>query len=151
MATDTTERVEVQTPAPRGPSLGARISRERPAGGFELWAWLFMRISGIVLLFLAVGHVIIMHTIDGGIDRVDFAFVADRWTDVFWQTWDWAMLSLALIHGINGLRVVVQDYVRPPGARFALNMFFYTLGFILFVLGTVVVFTFDPSRWLGAV
>ena len=51
----------------------------------------------------------------------------------------------------KGLRVVVQDYVRPPGARFAMNMFFYTLGFILFVLGTVVVFTFDPSRWLGAV
>ena len=45
------------------------------------------------------------------------------------------------------LRVVVQDYVRPPGARFAVNMVFYTLGFILFVLGTVVVFTFDPSRW----
>jgi succinate dehydrogenase / fumarate reductase membrane anchor subunit len=70
---------------------------------------------------------------------------------VFWLSWDWAMLSLALIHGINGLRVVVQDYVRPPGARFAVNMVFYTLGFILFVLGTVVVFTFDPSRWPGAV
>jgi hypothetical protein len=29
-------------------------------------------------------------------------------------------------------------------------MFFYTIGFILFALGTVVVFTFDPSRWPGA-
>ena len=35
--------------------------RDRPVGGFELWTWLFMRISGIVLLFLAVGHVLIMH------------------------------------------------------------------------------------------
>jgi hypothetical protein len=26
-------------------------------------------------------------------------------------------------------------------------MFFYMLGFILFVLGTVVVFTFDPTKW----
>ena len=148
MATHMEERTQIQTP--RG-VLGTRGTRERPAGGFELWAWLFMRISGVVLLFLAVGHVLIMHVLDEGIDRVNFEFVAVRWDDVFWQSWDWAMLSLALIHGINGLRVVVQDYVRPPGARFAVNMIFYTLGFILFVLGTVVVFTFDASRWPGAV
>jgi succinate dehydrogenase / fumarate reductase, membrane anchor subunit len=148
MASHTDELTEIQ--APRG-VLGTPSTRERPAGGFELWAWLFMRISGVVLLFLAVGHVLIMHVLDEGIDRVNFEFVAVRWDDVFWLSWDWAMLSLALIHGINGLRVVVQDYVRPPGARFAVNMVFYTLGFILFVLGTVVVFTFDPSRWPGAV
>jgi len=149
MAARTEERVESQAPPSRG-LLGTRGSRERPAGGFEMWAWLFMRISGIVLLFLAVGHVLIMHVVDEGIDRVDFGFVAVRWSDPLWLTWDWAMLTLALVHGINGLRVVVQDYVRPAGARFAVNMFFYTLGFILFVLGTVVVFTFDPSRWPSA-
>jgi succinate dehydrogenase / fumarate reductase membrane anchor subunit len=144
MAVETTERVPV--PEPRPGRTGVRAGRERPTGGFELWAWLFMRISGLVLLFLAV-----MHVLDEGIDRVNFDFVAARWDDVFWQTWDWAMLSLALVHGINGLRVVVQDYVRPAGARFAVNMAFYTLGFILFVLGTVVVFTFDASKWAGAV
>lgn len=126
-----------------------RGSRERPAGGIELWAWLFMRISGIVLLFLALGHVFVMHLIDGGIDRVNFNFVAVRWSEPFWRTWDWAMLMLALVHGVNGLRVIAQDYVRRTGVRFAVNMFFLTLGFILFVLGTVVVFTFDPSRWPG--
>jgi succinate dehydrogenase / fumarate reductase membrane anchor subunit len=137
-------------PAPRGGFAGYR-GRERPAGGFELWSWLFMRISGIVLLFLAVGHVLIMHVVDEGVDRVDFGFVATRWGSPFWRTWDWAMLVLALAHGINGLRVIVQDYVRWPGARFAVNMVFFVLGFGLFVLGTVIVFTFDPSRWPGAV
>lgn len=146
MAVGTHERTTEHRPEPAPP----RISRERPAGGFELWAWLFMRISGLVLLFLAVGHVLIMHVVDEGIDRVDFAFVATRWGSPFWRTWDWAMLTLALIHGINGLRVIVQDYIRRTGVRFAVNVFFLTLGFILFVLGTVVVFTFDPSRWPGA-
>ena len=61
------------------------------------------------------------------------------------------LLVLALVHGINGLRVIVQDYVRWPGARFAINMLFSVVGFGLFVLGTVVVFTFDPSQWPGAV
>jgi hypothetical protein len=30
-------------------------------------------------------------------------------------------------------------------------MFFYVLGFTLFVLGTIIVVTFDPSKWPGAV
>ncbi len=121
--------------------------RERPVGGFELWSWLFMRISGLLLVVLAVGHVLIMHVVDEGVDRVNLAFVQLRWQSVFWRTWDWMLLCLALVHGINGLRVVVMDHVRPPGARLAVNMFFYALGFALFVLGTVVVFTFDPSAW----
>ena len=138
----------------RGPTAPGRRtpsayggSGERPAGGFELWSWLFMRISGLVLLVLAVGHVLIMHVVDEGVDRVDFGFVATRWGSPFWRTWDWALLVLALVHGINGLRVIVQDYVRWPGACLAVNMAFYVIGFVLFVLGTVVVFTFDPSAW----
>src|SRR5437588_718049 len=51
----------------RGPTVrGALTGRERPAGGYELWSWLFMRISGILLLVLAVGHVVIMHVLGVG-------------------------------------------------------------------------------------
>jgi succinate dehydrogenase / fumarate reductase, membrane anchor subunit len=77
MAVETQERAPGAT-APRSGMLGYKTGRERPAGGFELWSWLFMRISGIVLLFLAVGHVLIMHVVDEGVNRVDFAFVQDR-------------------------------------------------------------------------
>jgi succinate dehydrogenase / fumarate reductase membrane anchor subunit len=150
MAVETTSRSPAAPTPPRAGFLGYR-GRERPAGGFELWSWLFMRVSGVVLLFLAVGHVLIMHAIDEGVDRVNFGFVATRWDSPFWRTWDWAMLVLALAHGINGLRIIVQDYVRWPGARFAVNMLFAVVGFGLFVLGTVVVFTFDPTEWPGAV
>ena len=132
---------------PPGPRLTMASGRERPVGGWELWAWLFMRISGLVLLLLAVGHVLIMHIPDGGVDRVDFGFVATRWGTPLWRAWDWALLSLALVHGVNGLRVIVQDYVSRPPVRFWVNMGFYTLSFLLFVLGSVVVFTFDPTKW----
>lgn len=137
-------------PVPKGSTQrDFRGGRERPIGGFELWTWLFMRISGLVLLVLAVGHVLIMHVVGTGVARVNFGFVAVRWQSPFWRTWDWALLVLALVHGINGLRVITLDYVRRPGARFAINMFFYVTGFVLFVLGTVVVFTFDASKWAG--
>ena len=143
MATTTERRPEA--PLPHGKPLGA--GRDRPVRGFELWAWLFMRISGLVLLFLAVGHVLIMHVFEEGVDRVDFAFIQLRWASLFWKTWDWLMLVLALLHGVNGLRMIVLDYVRPAGVRRTINGFFVVLGAALMALGTIIVVTFDPSKW----
>ena len=134
-------------PPPTGKPVGG--GRDRPVRGFELWTWLFMRISGVVLLFLAVGHVLIMHVFEEGVDRVDFAFIQLRWASPFWKTWDWLMLVLALLHGVNGLRVIVLDYVRPAGLRLAINSSFTVLGGALMALGTIVVVTFDPSAWPG--
>lgn len=109
--------------------------------------WLFMRISGLLLLILALGHLAIMHLIDTGAERIDFGFVATRWDDPLWRTWDWMLLMLALVHGINGLRNITLDYVKPPGIRLAINMTTYVIGFVLMVLGTVIVVTFDPTKW----
>ena len=33
----------------------------------ELYSWLFMRISGVVLIFLVLGHLLIMNVLDGGV------------------------------------------------------------------------------------
>jgi succinate dehydrogenase / fumarate reductase membrane anchor subunit len=134
-------------PRRRGGSLPA--GRGRPTSSGEFWWWMFMRVSGIVLLVLAVGHVLIMHVLDGGVDRVDFQFVATRWQRPFWRTWDWLMLVLALIHGVNGLRMVTLDYVRRPGLRVAINSLFAITGVALFALGSIIVFTFDPCAWPG--
>lgn len=144
MATTTSRPGSPVTPTGQ-PMRDHRIGRERPMGGFELWMWLFMRISGILLVLLAIGHTLIMHVPDGGVSRIDYGFVADRWQYPFWRVWDWMLLSLALVHGVNGLRNVTLDYVRRAGNRFAINMFFYVLAFAIFMLGTVVVFTFEAS------
>ena len=138
-------RAESRAAAP--PSTELKAGRTRPGSGIELWSWLFMRLSGIVLLFLAVGHVLIMHAFDEGIDRVNFAFVQLRWASPFWKTWDWLLLILALIHGVNGLRVITTDYVRRPKRRTAVNWLFAIVGLASLVLGTVIVVTFDPAKW----
>jgi succinate dehydrogenase / fumarate reductase membrane anchor subunit len=126
-----------------------RAGRQPPGRRAEFWWWVFMRISGLVLIVLVVGHVLIMHVFGGGIDRVNFQFVAVRWQSPLWRTWDWLVLVLALVHGINGLRVIMLDYIRPPGFRAAVNWLFYIAGVVLFALGSIIVFTFDPCRWPG--
>jgi succinate dehydrogenase hydrophobic anchor subunit len=44
-----------------------------------------------------------------------------------------------------------MDYVTRPGWRVAITLSFYTIGFFLMVLGTIIIVTFDPAKWPGAV
>jgi succinate dehydrogenase / fumarate reductase membrane anchor subunit len=133
----------------------ARPQRERRTappsrGGFEFWTWFFMRISGIMLVFLVLGHFTIVHLLGEGVDRVDFAFVSGRWASPFWQTWDWLMLTLGLLHGANGMRVIIDDYVRADGKRLALKSTLLSVTLAMLLLGTLIIFTFDPARGSSA-
>ncbi|WP_033436838.1 succinate dehydrogenase hydrophobic membrane anchor subunit [Saccharothrix sp. NRRL B-16314] len=123
-------------------------SPRRPAArrsNFELHSWLFMRISGVALVVLVLGHLFIMNVLDGGVHRINFGFVAGRWASPFWQFWDLAMLWLAQIHGGNGLRTVINDYARKDATRFWLKVLLYVSMVLIIALGTYVIFTFDPN------
>jgi succinate dehydrogenase / fumarate reductase, membrane anchor subunit len=121
------------------------FAAERRPSPFEVWSWFFMRISGVVLVFLVLIHVYIMHLVDEGVARVNFAFVAERWESLGWKTFDWLLLFLALLHGANGLRIVIDDYVHRPGLRTMIKGTLYTITGILMVMGTAVIVTFDPG------
>jgi len=121
--------------------------RPRPESGLELYAWLFMRVSGAALLILALGHLLIMHIIHN-VDNIDFKFVAARYATPFWRTYDLLLLWLALIHGVNGVRTVVEDYVHPRGWRTASLASLYLLGFVLLALGSLIILTFQPPAAL---
>ncbi len=121
------------------------FSPERRPSSFEVWSWFFMRISGVVLLFLVLIHLYVMHIIDSGVERVSFEFVSERWDNVGWKTFDWTMLFLSLLHGANGLRIVIDDYIRNDGWRAATKTILYTITVILMIMGTAVLVTFDPA------
>jgi succinate dehydrogenase / fumarate reductase membrane anchor subunit len=104
-----------------------------------------MRISGIVLVFLVLGHLLIMNILDGGVQRINFAFVAGRWSSPFWQIWDLMMLWLAMLHGTNGMRTIINDYAERDQTRFWLKMVLYVASGFTILLGTLVIFTFDPN------
>lgn len=122
-----------------------RAARSMQRSNLELASWLFMRISGLILIFLVLGHLFIMNILDGGVQRINFAFVAGRWASPFWQVWDLAMLWLAMLHGGNGLRTIINDYTERPSTRFWLTMLLYVASAFIIALGTLVIFTFDPN------
>jgi succinate dehydrogenase / fumarate reductase membrane anchor subunit len=112
---------------------------------YELYSWLFMRISGVVLVFLVLGHLFIMNILDGGVQRINFAFVAGRWSSPFWQVWDLTQLWLAMLHGGNGLRTIINDYAERDNTRVILKSLLYVSVVFIILLGTLVIFTFDPN------
>ena len=117
--------------------------KPRPESGLELYAWMFMRISGVVLLVLALGHLLIMHLINN-VDHIDFQFVAERYATPFWRTYDLIMLWLAMIHGVNGVRTVMVDYISPRGWRVVSLACLFLAGFVLLTLGSLAILTFQP-------
>ena len=121
-----------------------RSPRSRKHAKWEKWGWLYMRYSGVLLLVLIFGHLFINLYAGEGIKAIDFAFVAGKWADPFWQVYDVTMLWLALIHGTNGMRTIVNDYTEREKVRVRLNYTLWIVCGALIILGTLVCFTFDP-------
>ena len=119
------------------------LGKPRPESGLELYAWIFMRISGLALLFLALGHLLIMHIIHN-VDHIDFQFIAARYATPFWRTYDLVMLWFAMIHGVNGVRTVLLDYISPRGWRVVSLTSLFLVGFVLLTLGSLAILTFQP-------
>ncbi|WP_298122509.1 succinate dehydrogenase hydrophobic membrane anchor subunit [uncultured Aurantimicrobium sp.] len=126
--------------APRSPY--ART--QRSGTNWEKWGWMYMRASGVVLVVLIFGHLFVNMVAGEGVRGIDFAFVAGKWASPFWQVWDLLMLWLALIHGANGMRTIINDYSSSVTLGKVLRGAVFLSAAVLIVLGTLVIFTFDP-------
>ena len=122
----------------------AYSARARPTSTFEVYSWFFMRVSGIVLLLMVLGHLAIMHIINS-VDTIDYWWVAERLATPFWRTYDWIILVLALLHGLNGMRWVIDDHVHSRGWRTFCMAALWVVGFIFLAIGSIVLFTFTPA------
>ncbi|KQV06076.1 succinate dehydrogenase hydrophobic membrane anchor subunit [Leifsonia sp. Root112D2] len=126
--------------APRSP---IRPARKRGVN-WEKIGWIYMRASGLLLVVLIFGHLIVNLVLGDGVKQIDFAFIAGKYATPFWQIWDLLMLWLALIHGGNGMRTLVNDYAGNRMVNRVLKLAILAAVVVLIVLGTLVIFTFDP-------
>ncbi|MHB1234829.1 MAG: succinate dehydrogenase hydrophobic membrane anchor subunit [Microbacteriaceae bacterium] len=120
------------------------VRRRRGRVNWEKWGWIYMRVSGVVLIVLIFGHLFVNLVAGQGVRAIDFAFVAGKWATPFWQVWDGLMLWLALIHGANGMRTLINDYTEHRLTNRIVKVFLLGATIVLLVLGTLVIFTFDP-------
>lgn len=122
-------------------------SRGRAHSGFEFNMWLFMRVSGLLLIFLALFHMLWLHFVIS-VEKITFDTIVARWTGphaVLWRTFDLLLLAFAFTHGINGLRNVLDDYFHSPGWRAFLKVGLVVFWFVLMGMGMFIIFTFVPG------
>ena len=111
---------------------------------FERYAYLFMRMSGLALLILAVGHMMIQHVLNSS-GNLTLIFVAEQWNSWGWKAYDVFLLLFAIPHGVNGLRNILEDYIHNPGLMKTINIIL-----AIFVVATVIwaaigISLFDPE------
>lgn len=104
----------------------------QPRAGFELYMWFFTRVSGILFLLMGAFNLVYAN-LTGGRGHLDvgaqmrWAFfpisfhvssttveVSPNFSNPFWQVYCFLMIAFAATHGCNGLRVILEDYVRRP-------------------------------------
>ncbi len=120
-----------------------RSRRPAPSGTLEVYSWFFMRVSGVVMLFIVVFHLLWMHLVIG-VENIDFDVVAQRWQNPLWRIFDLSLLVFALSHGTNGTRWVLEDHIPSHGWRVAAKWTLYVLVLVVGAMGAYVIFTFQP-------
>jgi len=135
-------------------------SRPAPQIGlnFEYIMWIFTRISGLALYilgFLGIAMAFVM----GAREQVDIGALA-RWTffpnpnhvvntnipdvtlgwaNAWWQVMQMLILFFGVTHGINGLRVVIEDYLGGSWSRIFLRGLLFLLWIFLLIVGVYVI------------
>ncbi len=103
----------------------------RSAGVFEYGMWLFTRISGLALIILGAISLAAAFLL-GGRTQMDMPTmfrwmffpnpnhvvnsnipdVSLGWSNAFWQIYSILVIFFAAVHGLNGLRMVLEDYIE---------------------------------------
>jgi succinate dehydrogenase / fumarate reductase membrane anchor subunit len=84
--------------------------------------WLLQRISAVVLILLLGLHIWASN-------------FATNWASLLRAGIDFALLAVALFHGLNGVRTIVLDYGVGGQARRFLSVGLWMLGFVAFLFG----------------
>ncbi len=121
----------------KGPRPGAALGL-RPQRNLEGWAWLFMRWSGSLLLALVWGHALLKDALVG-VHAIDLGYVAMQWAALGWRLFDAALLLCAFWHGMNGLRGILNEYLRASQWRRLANGVWLAALLIWTVIGAVAV------------
>ncbi|MBI4369442.1 MAG: succinate dehydrogenase [Elusimicrobia bacterium] len=99
--------------------------------------WLYLRVSGVAVLLLALGHLYIMH-VANSVDTINDEFVRRRLASPLWKGYDFLLLSLALSHGSIGVKNVLEDIIRRPSLLTAAKIILGLMSAGLFLLGLAV-------------
>lgn len=121
-----------------------RIANLQNRSPLERYGYFFMRLSGVSLIVLAIGHMMIQHVLND-VHNLTLEFVRQQWSSWGWRTYDFFLLIFAVSHGFNGLRVVLEDYIHGPSRVKALRWILLIVMVITIIWSAIAIITFDAG------
>lgn len=103
----------------------------------NIWAWLFHRLTGIVLVIGLLYHFYLMHFM--GHDNYTYEAVAKRLAEPSWKVFNIVFLVSALYHGFYGINGLITEYVREQSLKRILKFLVFVIPVGLAILGVKIV------------
>jgi succinate dehydrogenase / fumarate reductase cytochrome b subunit len=75
-----------------------------------MWAWLFFRISGLILVFYLGAHIIIISLGQFGADGETLNSIMKTFDHPVLVLLDLALVVAVLYHALNGVRIILMDF-----------------------------------------
>lgn len=99
-----------------------------------MWAWLFQRITAILLIVCLAIHLTFTHLLNIG--DLGYDNVADRLAHGGLTAVDIILLAAGIYHALNGLRMVLMDYWLTSRSRaLAVTIVLWVVGIAFLVYG----------------
>ncbi|MFC2170692.1 succinate dehydrogenase, hydrophobic membrane anchor protein [Calditrichota bacterium] len=105
-------------------------------------AWIFQRITGLVIVVTIFLHYLFLHFLNGGM--VTFGEVSQRLSTPLWKTIDITFLTAIIYHSIQGVIMNIHDYVHRAGIRVTLVGLTWFVFIVLWITGITTVINFRP-------
>ena len=129
--------------------MTTQVRTVKTSQNWESFAWKWMRYSGILLIPLAWGHVLLQDVIVG-VHAIDIDYVLVRWANIGWQIYDILLLAFAFAHGMNGLRQVTNDFIHSASGRRITNIVLFVIWLVISIIGAVAIIAAASNNAGGA-
>jgi succinate dehydrogenase / fumarate reductase membrane anchor subunit len=116
-------------------------SRSRRSGAGSWW---LVRISGLALIPLLVGHYVLMHY--NPTSGHDYGETASRLMSPWFKGLYLAFITIGMYHGLIGIWNIVRDYKMKPSVGMTIFGVITIAGIVFLAVGWNTILTFDPAK-----
>lgn len=121
-----------------------RIATSKVAG---TWAWFFQRVSAVLLVVFLAIHIYVAHFMGVGDESsgdtlITFSDVSVRLDQLIFIIVDYGMLSMVLLHGLNGFRTVIFDFDMFVKRKKLVDVTLWVVGIATLIWGIIILIPF---------
>jgi succinate dehydrogenase / fumarate reductase cytochrome b subunit len=144
MAVDTAEPPAAQTSSKQTVAQNSRFQRYRVRTG--MFAWMMHRLTGVGLVVYLIVHVWGLKSLS---DPAAFNALIAKYHAPIYKIGEFGLLVAVVYHAINGLRIVLIDFLGWSPKQ---KKLFWTLGAVALVLIVVGGYPsiYALAQWMGA-